>query len=134
MFNGFLFVYQRVITSAPQESRAQAGQRPGYFGQAPLDNASFTYIPQTVVSQLLPLEYRLAIGELWLHEGCDSDLPVHFRNFGAIDFPFKNPFKKCFKIVFFSVWRRDPVLELQFPTLLRVVLLCFATQSLQIAL
>ena len=34
--------------------------------------------------------------------------------FGASDFPFKNPFKKCFKIVFFSLWRRDPVLELQF--------------------
>ena len=45
-----------------------------------------------------------------------------------------NPFKKCFKIVFFLLWRRDPVLELQFPTPLRVVLLCFATQSLQIAL
>ena len=25
----------------------------------------------------------------------------------------------------FSLWRRDPVLELQFPTPLRVVLLCF---------
>ena len=34
----------------------------------------------------------------------------------------------------FSLWRRDPVLELQFPTPLRVVLLCFATQSPQIAL
>ena len=34
----------------------------------------------------------------------------------------------------FSLWRRDPVLELQFPTPLCVVLLCFATQSLQIAL
>ena len=32
------------------------------------------------------------------------------------------------------LWRRDPVLELQFPKPLRVVLLCFATQSLQIAL
>ena len=32
------------------------------------------------------------------------------------------------------LWRRDPVLELQFPTPLRVVLLCFATQRLQIAL
>ena len=41
---------------------------------------------------------------------------------------------KCFKIVFLSLWRRDPVLELQFPTPLHVVLLCFATQSLQIAL
>ena len=47
---------------------------------------------------------------------------------------FKNPFKKCFKIVFFLFWRRDPVLELLLPTLLRVVLLWFATQSLQIAL
>ena len=50
------------------------------------------------------------------------------------DFPFKIPFKKCFKIVFFSLWRRDPVLELQFATPLRGVLLCFATQLLQIAL
>jgi len=43
-------------------------------------------------------------------------------------------FLKCFKIVFFLLWRRDPVLELQFLTPLRVVLLRFATQSLQIAL
>ena len=47
---------------------------------------------------------------------------------------FKISFKKCFKIVFLSLWRRDPDLELQFPTPLHVVLLCFATQSLQIAL
>ena len=47
---------------------------------------------------------------------------------------FKNPFKKCCKIVFFLLWRRDPVLELQFPTPLRLVLLRFVTQSLQIAL
>jgi len=51
-----------------------------------------------------------------------------FRNFGANNFLLKNPFKKCFKIVFLSA------LELQFPTPLCVVLLCFATQSLQIAL
>ena len=57
-----------------------------------------------------------------------------FLHFGASDFPSKNPFKKRFKIVFFSLWRQDPVLELQFPTQLRVVLLCFATPSLQIAL
>ena len=44
------------------------------------------------------------------------------------------PFKKCFKIVFLSLWRRDPVLERQFPTSLRVVLLRFATHSPQIAL
>ena len=69
-----------------------------------------------------------------MHEGCDSDLSADFLHFGASDFPSKNPFKKCFKIVFFSLWRRDPVLKLQFPTPLRVVLLCFATQSPQIAL
>ena len=39
-----------------------------------------------------------------------------------------------FLLVFLSLWRRDPVLELQFPTPLHVVLLCFATQSMQIAL
>ena len=61
-------------------------------------------------------------------------LSADFLSFGANSFLFKYPFKKCFKIVFLSLWRRDPVLELQFPTLLRVVLLCFATQSLQIAL
>ena len=62
------------------------------------------------------------------------DLLADFLHFGASDFPFKNRFKKCYKIVFFSLWRRDPVLELQFPMPLRVVLLCFATESLQIAL
>ena len=59
---------------------------------------------------------------------------VYFFYFGASDFPSKNPFKNCFKIVFFSFWCRDPVLELQFPTPLRVVLLYFATQFPQIAL
>ena len=56
--------------------------------------------------------------------GCDSDLSADFLNFGANNFPFKIPFKKCLKIVFLSLWRRDPVLELQFPTPLHVVLLC----------
>ena len=42
--------------------------------------------------------------------------------------------KSASKSSFFSLWRRDPVLELQFPMPLRVVLLCFATQSPQIAL
>ena len=31
-----------------------------------------------------------------------------FFIFGASEFPSKNPFKKRFKIVFFSLWRRDP--------------------------
>ena len=62
-------------------------------------------------------------------------LSADFLHFGANDFPSKNSFKKCFKIVFFrSGVEIHPVLELQFPTPLRVVLLCFGTQSLQIAL
>ena len=56
-----------------------------------------------------------------------------FLHFGASDFPSKNPFKKCFKIFFFSLWRLDPVLKLQFPTPLRVVLLCFATHIVMAA-
>ena len=66
--------------------------------------------------------------------GCIKSARVICQHFGADDFPFKILFKKCFKIVFFFLWRRDPVLELQFLALLRVVLLCFATQCLQIAL
>ena len=63
------------------------------------------------------------------------DLLADFLHFGASDFPSKNPFKKCFKSSFFrSGVEIHPVLELQFLTPLRVVLLCFATQSLQIAL
>ena len=37
----------------------------------------------------------------WLHQGCDIDLSADFLNFGANNFPFKNHFKNCFKIVFF---------------------------------
>ena len=61
-------------------------------------------------------------------------LSADFLHFGASDFPSKNPFKSASKSSFFSLWRRDPVLELQFLTPLRVVLLRFGTQSLQIAL
>jgi len=61
-------------------------------------------------------------------------LSADFLNFGTSNFPFKSSFKKCCKIVFLSLWRRNPVLELQFPTPLREVLLCFASQSLQVAL
>ena len=35
-------------------------------------------------------------------------MSADFRNFGASNFPFKIPFKKWFKIVFFLLWRRDP--------------------------
>ena len=58
------------------------------------------------------------------------DLLANFLHFGASDFPSKNPFKKCFKIVFFSLWRRDPILELQFPTPLRVLIYCVLQLSL----
>ena len=44
----------------------------------------------------------------WLHQGCDSDLSADFLNFGASNFPFKILSKKCFKIVFLSLWRRNP--------------------------
>ena len=58
---------------------------------------------------------------------------IFFILFGASDFPLSF-LKKYFEIVFFSLWRRDPVLELQLPMPLRVVLLFFASQSLQVAL
>jgi hypothetical protein len=57
-----------------------------------------------------------------------------FAIFTIVIFLLKTFFKKCFKIVFFLLWRRDPVLKLQSPTPLHVVLLCFAPQSLQFAL
>ena len=65
----------------------------------------------------------------WLHQGWDIDLSADFLDFGVSNFPFKNPFKMLQNLLF-SLWRRDPVLvlELQFPTPLRVVLLCLATQ------
>ena len=65
----------------------------------------------------------------WLHPGCNGDLSADFLNFGDGAFPLQIPFKKCVKIVFYLLWRRDPVLELKFLTPLRVVLLCLATQS-----
>ena len=70
----------------------------------------------------------------WLHEGCDMALLADLLHFGARDFPSKNPFKSASKSSFFRSGVEIPVLELQFPTPLRVVLLSFATQSLQIAL
>jgi len=54
----------------------------------------------------------------WLHQGCDSDLSADFLNLGACDFPLKIPFQKCSKSSF-PLWRRDPVLEVQFLTPLR---------------
>ena len=45
---------------------------------------------------------------------------------GASNFHFKSPSKKCFKIIFFSLWRRDPVLELQF-----LLFLCVKTFSVK---
>ena len=62
------------------------------------------------------------------------DLLADFLHFGANDFPFKKSFKKVTKSSFFRFGVEIPVLELQFPMPLRVILLCFATESLQIAL
>ena len=61
---------------------------------------------------------------------CQQIFPI----LALIIFLLKFLLKNASKIVFLSLWRRDPVLELQFPTPLRVVLLYFATQFLQIAL
>ena len=59
-------------------------------------------------------------------------LQQSFLHFGAGDSPFKMPFKQCCKIAVFPLWRRDPVLKLQFLSLslllLRVVLLRLAIQ------
>ena len=56
-----------------------------------------------------------------------------FSILALVIFLLKILLKSASKSSFFSLWRGDPVLDLQFPTQLRVVLLCFATQSLQIA-
>ena len=66
----------------------------------------------------------------WLHQGCNSDLLADFVNFGAGDFPEKI----VKKLVVLLLWCRDPVVELPFLTPLRVVLLGFATESVQMAL
>ena len=47
----------------------------------------------------------------WLHQGRGSDFSADFLNFGACDFRFKVPFRKCFKLVFCLLSRRGPVLE-----------------------
>ena len=65
----------------------------------------------------------------WLHQGCESDLSADLFNFGVNNFPFKISFKKCFKIVFFSLWRRDPVLELQIVVYWERLCASFVVQS-----
>ena len=67
----------------------------------------------------------------WLRQGCESDLSTDFPHFGGGDFPFKIPLKSASNPFLFLLWHRDPVLELQFLKLLHVILLCFATRSLQ---
>ena len=53
-------------------------------------------------------------------------ISADFVNFGAGDFPFKEPKKNCFEIVVFLLWRQ----ELQFLMPLRVVLYCVSQFSL----
>ena len=57
-----------------------------------------------------------------------------FSILALVIFLLKILLKSASKSSFFRSGVEIPVLELQFPTPLRVVLLCFATQSLQIAL
>ena len=63
-------------------------------------------------------------------------LAEDFFAFGNDVFPLKIPFAKCFEIVLFPLWRRDPALELQMAAIwgtAGVILLCFASQCEQIA-
>ena len=48
---------------------------------------------------VFPYKVRPRTSMIYLCGG--SDLLADFLHFGASDFPSKNPFKKCFKIVFF---------------------------------
>jgi len=70
----------------------------------------------------------------WLHQGCNSDLSADFLNFGAGDFALKPLSKSASKSFFSFGVEIHPVLELRFLTPLRVVLLCFAIQYLDVAL
>ena len=63
-----------------------------------------------------------------------SDLSADFLHFGAGDFPLKVLLKSASKSWFFGFGAESqPVLELQFLTPMRVVLMCFAIQFLDIA-
>ena len=57
-----------------------------------------------------------------------------FSILALVIFLLKILLKSASKSSFFRSGVENPVLELQFPTPLRLVLFCFATQSLQIAL
>jgi hypothetical protein len=72
------------FTAPISGSRAQAGQRAGYFGVAPLDNAPFTYVPPPVIPQLLPLEFRLAIGEAGWGQAPHAAIVTGFSTVQAI--------------------------------------------------
>ena len=75
-------------------------------------------------------------GCMMLHESCERCFAsmLFFFDFGNGDFPFKLPFRKCFKIVVFWLWRRDPVLELQIAAICGAVvrdsiLFCYAVSA-----
>ena len=53
----------------------------------------------------------------WQHQGCDSDLSADFLNFGAGDFLFQFPFKKCFKIGTEVAWCCGFAQDLQYKVL-----------------
>ena len=57
-----------------------------------------------------------------------------FLHFGADDFPFKNLFKKCFKIDIFPLGRGAGFGAAICVAVVRNSIVCFATQSLQIAM
>ena len=70
----------------------------------------------------------------WLHPGCNSDLSADFRNFGASNFPFKNPFKVLQNRLFSALASRSIFGAAISDAIARSSILGFATQSVQIAL
>jgi hypothetical protein len=69
-----------------------------------------------------------------VHEGWEWRFGTRFFWILALMiFLLKFIFKKVLRNRLFSLWRRHPVLELQFVLPLRVTPMCFATQRLQIA-
>ena len=91
---------------------------------------------RAVAAFVILLSFAAALRESYW-SGCMKAATVICQQISSIlalvIFLLKILLKSASKSSFFSLWRRDPVLDLQFPTQLRVVLLCFATQSLEIA-
>ena len=91
---------------------------------------------RAVAACVIPLSFAAGLRKSYW-SGCMKAATVIceqiFSILALVIFLLKILLKSASKSSFFALASRDPVLDLQFPTQLRVVLLCFATQSLQIA-